>query len=110
MSENQYLLEHSFERMVIDVLVYTEGCKDIECVTEVNLPWDSYIASKDWEKVSGMDYGVHMYDRHDPIPAGVEIGFDNPHAIVGIRVIKGFAKLVDERTRKKVIPDFKREK
>jgi len=96
--------------MVIDVLVYIEGSKDVERVAEVYLPRNSCITFKDWEKVSGTDNRVHMYDGHNPILFVVEIGFDNPHPVVRVRVVEGFGKLVNERTRKKIISNLEREK
>ena len=92
---NRYLV-HSFESVVIDVLVYVEGCKDVKCVAEVNLPWNGYITSKDREEVSSTDYRVHVYNGHNPILVVVEIGFDNPHAVVGVGVVERFGKLVDK--------------
>ena len=89
-------LEQSLEGMVIDVLVYVECCEDVERMAKVDLPRNSYISSEDWEKVSGTDYRVHMYDRHDPRLVVTNIRFDNPHAVVGVGVIEGFAKLVNE--------------
>ena len=82
--------------MVVDILVYVEGCKDVECVAEVDFPRNSYITSKDWEKVSGTDHGVDVHDRHDPILASIGIGFNDPHTVVGVGVIEGFAEVMNE--------------
>lgn len=79
-------------------------------MTEVYLPWNGGIDSEDWEKVCATNYGVNMNDRHDPIPVGVEIRFDNPHAVVRVWVIERFAKVVDERTRKNLISNLERKK
>ena len=65
MSENQQpkqCLEYSFECVVVNILVYIESCKDVKCMAEVNLSWNRYVASKDWEKVGTTDYRVHMYN------------------------------------------------
>ena len=82
--------------MIIDILVHIESREDVECVAKVNLPWNRCIALKNWEKVCGVDYRIHMNDRHDPILVTIEIGFNNPHAIVRIRIIEGLAKMVNE--------------
>ena len=82
--------------MVVNVLVNIEGSKGIECATEVDFSWNGYIASEDWEKVSSMDYGIHMYNRHDPIPIAVKIRFDDSHAIVRVRIVEWFVKFMDE--------------
>lgn len=84
--------------MVVNVLVYIEGREDVKCVAKVNLPWNNHVASEDWEKVSTTDYEVHMFNRHDPILGSIEIGFNNPHTIVGVRVVEGFVKVVNKRT------------
>ena len=63
---------------------------------KVDLPWDYCIVSKDWEKVCSMDYQVQMDERHDPVPIAIEIGFNNPHTIVRIRIIEGSAKVMDK--------------
>ena len=103
-------LEHSLEGVVIDVLVYVECCEGVERMAKVDLPRNSYIPTEDREKVSGTDYRVHMYDRHDPILIVINIGFNDPHAVVGVRVVEGLAKLVNECARKKVISNLKRKK
>ena len=96
--------------MVVNILVYIEGRKDVERVAEVSFPGNGRITSEDWEKVCGTNYGVKMDDRHHPIPVNIKIGFNDPHAVVRIRVIKGFAKVMDKCARKEFIPDLKREK
>ena len=96
--------------MVINILVHIESCEDVECVAEVDISWNKDIAFENWEKVCSADYRVHMNDGHDPIPVTVEIRLDDPHAVVGIGIVEGLAKVVNERTRKCVIPDFKRKK
>lgn len=93
--------------MVVSVLIYIEGCEDVECMAKVYLPWNGCITSEDWEKVSSMDYGVHINDRHDPILVAVDIRFNDPYTVVGVRVVEGFAKLVNKCTQKEVISDFK---
>ena len=82
--------------MVIDVFVHVEGPENVECVAEVDFPGDSDVSPKDREKMSGADYGVHMHNRHDPILVVVKFWFDDPHAVVGVGVVKGFGELVDE--------------
>ena len=84
--------------MVVNVLVNIEGSKGIECATKVDFSWNGYIASEDWEKVSSTDYGIHMYNGHDPIPITVKIRFDDPHAVVRVRIVEWFVKFVDECT------------
>lgn len=103
MSENQHVrviheLEHGFKGVVIDILVYIESREDIERVTEVNLPRNNHVTSENWEEVCGTDYSVHMNDRHDPIHVAIEIRFHDPHAVVRVRVVKGFAEAMDKRT------------
>lgn len=102
----QYL-EHGFESVVVDILVYVEGCEDIKRVAKVNLPQDGGIAPEDWEKMSGTDNGVDVHNRHDTVSAAIELGFDNPHAVVGVGVIEGFAIVVDKCTREKIVAYFK---
>ena len=41
MSPKQYL-EHDFESVVVNVLIYIEGGKDVESVAKVDLPWNGY--------------------------------------------------------------------
>ena len=76
--------------MVVDVLIYIEGGKDIECITKVDLPRNSCIAFEDREEVSCANYGVHMDNGHDTVPISVKIGFDYPHTVIGVGVIEGF--------------------
>ena len=57
-----------------------------------------------------MNYGVNMNDQHDLIPAGIEIRFNDPHAVVGVWVIKKFAKVVDKCARKYLISNLKQKK
>ena len=89
-------LEHNFESMVVYVFIFIEGSKDVECVAEANLPWNSYIASEDWKKMSGTDYGINMHNRHDSIFVAVEIRLDNPHAVVRVGIIERFVKFVEK--------------
>jgi len=84
--------------MIVNVLIYIEGREDVECVAKVNFPWNSCIACEDWEKVSATDHRVYMHNRHDPIFVAIKIGFDNPHTVVRVRVVEGFAKLVNKCT------------
>lgn len=95
MSPKQYL-EHDFESVVVNVLIYIEGGKDVESVAKVDLPWNGYISFEDWKKMSTTDYGVQVHNRHDSIFITVVIGFNDPHPIVGVRVVKGFVKFVDK--------------
>ena len=39
----RHQLEHGFKGMVVNVLVYIVGCKDIKCVSKVYLPWNNHI-------------------------------------------------------------------
>lgn len=94
--------------MVVNIFIHIESSEDIKRVTEVYLPRNDCIISKDWEKVCGTDNGVDVDDRHDPILVAVDIGLDYPHAIVGVRVFEGFAKLMDECARKVLISDVER--
>ena len=84
--------------MVVNIFVYIEGCEDIEGVAEVDFPWNGCIPLEDWEEVRSMDDGINMNNRHNPVMVAVEIRFNYPHAVVGIGVVEGFAKLVDEGT------------
>ena len=76
-------------------------------MAEVNFPRNSYVTSKDWEKVSGTDYGVYVHDRHDPIPGG--IGFNNTHTAVGVGVVEGLVKVMNECAQIKLISNFKKQ-
>ena len=100
-------LEHGFKCVVIDILVYIEGSENIKRVAEVNFPWNNCIASENWEEVCGADYRVHMYNGHDPICVAIEVRFNDPHTVVGVRVIEGFAEAMNKRTRKQFVPDLK---
>ena len=103
-------LEHGFEGMVVNVLIYIVGRKDIERVSKVYLPRNNRITSEDWEKVCSTDYGVQVNDRHNPISVAIKIGLDNPHPVIRVRVLEGFAKVMDKSARKKLIPHLEREK
>lgn len=82
--------------MVVNVLVYIEGRKDVKGVAKVDLPWNGCIAFEDREEVGSADHGVYMYNGHDPISVDVMIRFNDPHTIIRVRVVKRFAKLVNE--------------
>ena len=82
--------KQGLEGMVVNILVHIECCEDVKRMTEIDFPWNDCITSEDWEKVCSTD------DGHDLIVIAVEIRLNYPHAIVGVGVIKGFAKLVDE--------------
>ena len=84
--------------MVVNILVHIECCEDVERMTEIDFPRNDCVTLEDWEKVCGTDNGVDMDDGHNPIVITVEIGLDYPHAVVGVGVVKGLAKLVDEGT------------
>ena len=84
--------------MVVDILIYIEGCKDVKCMTEVCLLRNGHITPEDREEVCGMNYGVNVDNGHHPISIGIEIGFNNPHAIVRVGVTEGFAEVVDKCT------------
>ena len=84
--------------MIVNILIYIEGCKDIERVAEIHLPWNGYVTTEDGEKVSGPDNGVNVDNRHDSIPVSIETGLNDPHAIVGVRVIKSLAEVVSKST------------
>ena len=103
------MLKQSFEGMVVDVLVHIERCEDVKSMAEIYFPRNGYITSEDWEKVCGADDGVNVDDRHNLIFVAVEVGLDNPHAVVGVGVIKGLVEFVDERARKGLISDVERE-
>ena len=81
--------------MVVNVLVYIESCEDVERVTEVYLPWNSRINPEDWE-VCATNYGVNMNSRHYLILIAVETRLDDPHAVVRVWVVGGFAKVMDK--------------
>lgn len=93
----QHYLEHCFKSVVVNVLVNIESREDVERMAKIGFPRSSHIAPEDWKKVSGTDYRVHMYDRHDPIPIGVKVRLNDPHPIIRVWVIEGFAKMVDKR-------------
>jgi len=95
--------------MIVNVLVYIVGRKDVKRVAKVNFPRNDSIAFENRKKVCGTKYGVHMDNGHDPVSITVNIRLDNPHTIVGVRVIKRFAEVVDEGTRKNFVPHLKRE-
>ena len=84
--------------MVVNILVHMECCEDVKHMTEIYFSQNDCVTSEDWEKVCGMDNGVDVDDGHNPIVITVEIGLNYPHAVVGVRVVKGLAKLVDEGT------------
>ena len=92
--------------MIVNVFVYIERGKDVKCLGEVNLPWNGYITFEDREEMSGTDYGVHMHNGHDSIFVAVEIGFDNPHAIVGVGIVKGLVKFMTLGTRPPVLTRY----
>ena len=84
--------------MVVNIPVYVEGSKGVECVAIVNVPWNIRITSEDWEKVHSTNNGINMNNRHDAVPVVVKIRFNNPHTIVRVWVVVGFAKIVNKCT------------
>ena len=96
--------------MIVNVFIYIERCKDVKCVAEVYLPGNSGIPSKDRKEVCGTNHGINMNNVHDLIPVVVEIRLNDPHAVVRVGVIEGFAVVVDECTRKNLIANLEREK
>jgi len=96
--------------MVVNILVYIESSEYVEHVAKVSFPRDGPITPEDWERVCGTNYGVDMYNGHDSIPVNIKIRFNDPHPIVGVWVIKGFAEVMDKRTQKNLIPKLEREK
>ena len=89
--------------MIINVLIHIEHRIDIECVAEVNFPWDRDIAPKDWKEVRSTDYQVHV----NSVPA-VKLRLDNPHASIRVGAIKGFAKLVNKRAQKYFVSNLEK--
>ena len=104
------MLEHSLERVVIDVLVYIERCEDIKCVAKVYLPWNGRINLEDREKMCGANNGIDVNNRHDLVIVAVKIWFNNPHFIVGVRVFVGLGEVMDECTQEEFAVDLEREK
>lgn len=82
--------------MVVDKLVHIEGGEDIERVAEVYFPWDSCIMAKDREKVCTTDDRVDVDDGHYSIAIAIDIWLNDPHVVVGIRVIEGFGKKMNK--------------
>lgn len=77
--------------MTINILVYIEGCEDVEWVAEAYFPQNSCTNLEDREKVRSMDNGVNVSNQHDP----VETWLDNSCAIVRVRVFIGLGDMVD---------------
>ena len=107
---NMRHLEQSFKSMVIDILVHIESREDVECLTEVNLPRNNRITFEDWEKVCRTNYRVHIDNGHDPITVAIEIGLDNPHAVVGVGIVEGLTEVVDEGTGEDFTLNLERKK
>ena len=84
--------------MVVNILVHIECCEDVKRMAEIDFPQNNCVTSEDWEKVCGTDNGVDVDDGYNLIVITVKIGLNYPHAVVGVGVVKGLAKLVDEGT------------
>ena len=95
---NGQRLEYGFKGVVVNILVYIEGCENVERVAEVYLSRNNCVASEDGEKVCSADDGVHIDNGHDAICVAIEIGLYNPHTVVGVGVVEGFAEMMDKRT------------
>jgi len=84
--------------MVVYVLIYIEGCEDIECLTEINLPRNNHTRFEDREEVCCTDYRVRVDNGHDPITPAIKVRLDDPHTVVGIGVVEGLAEVMEKGT------------
>ena len=86
--------------MVVNILVYIEGSKNIERMAEVNVSRNGHVTLEDREEVCRTDYRVNVDHRHNPVSILINVRLHNPQAIVGVRFVEHFGKAVDECTRK----------
>ena len=48
----------------------------------------------------GMDDGINMHDRHDPVSIVIIVWFKDPQAVVWVRICETLAEFVNECTFK----------
>ena len=92
------VLKQCLERVVVNVFVDIESCKDVKRVAKVDISWNGCITLEDREEMHRADDRVDVHDRHDSIPVIVDIGLYDPHAVVGVRFVERLGKVVNQRT------------
>jgi len=94
--------------MVVKKSVHVEGGEDVKCVAKVDFPWNGRVVAEDWNKVCGADDRINVNNGHDPIAVAVNVWLNNPHTVVGVRVVEGLGKEMNKCTGVYLLSKLKR--
>ena len=101
-------LKYGLKCVVVNEFVHIEGGEDVECVAKVDFPRNGCIVAEDRKKVCGADDRIDVNNGHDPIAVAINVWLDNPHTVVGVRVVEGFGKEMNKRTGEYLLSELKR--